>query len=150
MRSDPLFLFFPSVFNAIAQAFPTEHRLLVTGTPLQNNIKELWALLSFLQPEKYADFDEFSERVGKLETQDQVEKLHTELKPLLLRRLKKDVEKSLPSKNEHILRVEMTPMQKQYYKWILSKNFAALNKNNTGSAVRFVSFRFVLLCVCVF
>jgi SNF2 family DNA or RNA helicase len=58
----------------------------------------------------------------------QVSQLHAVLKPHLLRRVIKDVEKSLPPKNERILRVEMTPLQRQYYKWILSRNFKELNK----------------------
>lgn len=58
----------------------------------------------------------------------QVAKLHTELRPHLLRRVIKDVEKSLPPKNERILRVEMSPLQRQYYKWILTRNFKELNK----------------------
>lgn len=55
-------------------------------------------------------------------------KLHLELRPHLLRRVIKDVEKSLPPKNERILRVEMSPLQRQYYKWILTRNFKELNK----------------------
>ena len=58
----------------------------------------------------------------------QVAKLHLELRPHLLRRVIKDVEKSLPPKNERILRVEMSPLQRQYYKWILTRNFKELNK----------------------
>ena len=58
----------------------------------------------------------------------QLSKLHTELRPHLLRRVIKDVEKSLPPKNERILRVAMSPLQKQYYKWILTRNFKELNK----------------------
>ena len=55
--------------------------------------------------------------------------LHGVLRPHLLRRVIKDVEKSLPPKNERILRVDMTPLQKQYYKWILTRNFKELNKS---------------------
>lgn len=58
----------------------------------------------------------------------QVANLHAELRPHLLRRVIKDVEKSLPPKNERILRVEMSPLQRQYYKWILTRNFKELNK----------------------
>ncbi len=58
----------------------------------------------------------------------QVARLHQELRPHLLRRVIKDVEKSLPPKNERILRVDMTPLQKQFYKWILGRNFQELNK----------------------
>ena len=64
----------------------------------------------------------------------QVANLHTELRPHLLRRVIKDVEKSLPPKNERILRVEMSPLQRQYYKWILTRNFKELNK--VGSCYR--------------
>ncbi len=58
----------------------------------------------------------------------QVGHLHALLRPQLLRRVIKDVEKSLPPKNERILRVPMSPLQAQYYKWILSRNFKELNK----------------------
>lgn len=58
--------------------------------------------------------------------------LHSSLKPHLLRRVIKDVETSLPPKTERILRVEMTPLQRQYYKWILSRNFKELNKGVKG------------------
>lgn len=57
-----------------------------------------------------------------------VTNLHAVLRPYLLRRVIKEVEKSLPPKNERILRVQMSPLQRQYYKWILSKNFKELNK----------------------
>ena len=64
----------------------------------------------------------------------QVARLHQELRPHLLRRVIKDVERSLPPKNERILRVEMSPLQKQYYKWILQRNFRELNKAAKGGA----------------
>jgi SNF2 family DNA or RNA helicase len=95
--------------------FDTNHRLLITGTPLQNSLRELWALLHFIMPEKFASWNEFEE-----EHQDTADKgypkLHKQLVPFLLRRVKKDVEKSLPAKVERILRVEMTSVQKQFYK----------------------------------
>lgn len=56
-----------------------------------------------------------------------------------MRRVKKDVEKSLPAKVEQILRVEMTPIQKQYYKWILTKNYNALRKGVKGSTNTFLN-----------
>lgn len=55
-------------------------------------------------------------------------RLHGELKPHLLRRIIKDVERSLPPKRERIIRIAMTPLQKQYYKYILSRNYRELNK----------------------
>lgn len=56
-----------------------------------------------------------------------------------MRRVKKDVEKSLPAKVEQILRVEMTSIQKQYYKWILTKNYNALRKGVKGSTTTFLN-----------
>jgi len=177
-----------------------QSKLLITGTPLQNSIKELWALLHFLEPQRFPDSSDFeanhsldnAEHVrtrcvtrrlrgsnelcwrslggGILVKHDaqgvkdsqppvsahsapieqtvlivvvrvrvnliqyckpcslQVARLHQELRPHLLRRVIKDVEKSLPPKNERILRVDMTPLQKQFYKWILGRNFRELNK----------------------
>lgn len=66
-------------------------------------------------------------------------KLHKQLEPFILRRVKKDVEKSLPAKVEQILRVEMTSIQKQYYKWILTKNYNALRKGVKGSTNTFLN-----------
>ncbi|KAL6774468.1 hypothetical protein ACKKBG_A25100 [Auxenochlorella protothecoides x Auxenochlorella symbiontica] len=110
-------------------AWSFKSKLLVTGTPLQNNIRELWALLSFLEPAKFPSAEEF---IAKYDTTDseQVGKLHAILRPHLLRRVIKDVERSLPPKTERILRVGMTPLQKQYYKWILSRNYQELNKGS--------------------
>jgi chromodomain-helicase-DNA-binding protein 1 len=109
-------------------------KLLVTGTPLQNNMRELWCLLHFLHPEKFPSAEEFE---ANYDTKEQagVQRLHQALGPHLLRRVIKDVEKSLPPKNERILRVPMTPLQKQYYKWILTRNFKELNKSSKGSQV---------------
>ena len=66
-------------------------------------------------------------------------KLHKVLEPFILRRVKKDVEKDLPAKVEQILRVDMSRLQKQYYKFILTKNYDALTKGNKGSTVSFVN-----------
>jgi chromodomain-helicase-DNA-binding protein 1 len=101
-----------------------KNKLLVTGTPLQNSIKELWALLHFLDPFRFPSLEEF-ERKYDLRNSESVSQLHHDLQPHLLRRVIKDVERSLPPKNERILRVDMTPLQRQYYKWILTRNFKA-------------------------
>eukprot|EP00884_Botryococcus_braunii_P018071 jgi/Botrbrau1/4948/Bobra.0122s0026.1 len=113
------------------------NKLLVTGTPLQNSIKELWCLLHFLDPQQFPDCLEFEKRYSlssSLLNAEEVTKLHSELRPHLLRRVIRDVEKSLPPKNERILRVEMSPLQKQYYRWILTRNFRELNKGTKGGA----------------
>ncbi|XP_022671471.1 chromodomain-helicase-DNA-binding protein 1-like isoform X2 [Varroa destructor] len=125
----------------------TKHRLLITGTPLQNSLKELWALLHFIEPEKFPHWDSF-EKEHK-DTQDKgYNKLHKQLEPYLLRRVKKDVEKSLPAKVERILRVEMTSLQKQYYKWILTKNYKMLTKGLKGSQASFVNIMVELKKCC--
>lgn len=73
--------------------FKTSNRLLLTGTPLQNSIKELWSLLHFLSPKKFCSLQQFQGQYSELKEQEQINKLHEELKPHLLRRVKKDVEK---------------------------------------------------------
>lgn len=118
--------------------FETNNRLLITGTPLQNSLKELWALLHFIMPNEFETWEDF-ERLYGLSTDKSYTKLHKALEPYILRRVKKDVEKSLPAKVEQILRVEMTSIQKQYYKWILTKNFNALRKGVKGSVGTFLN-----------
>uniref|UniRef100_A0A8C0AYK4 DNA helicase n=1 Tax=Buteo japonicus TaxID=224669 RepID=A0A8C0AYK4_9AVES len=86
--------------------FKSNHRLLITGTPLQNSLKELWSLLHFIMPEKFSSWEDFEEEHGK-GREFGYASLHKELEPFLLRRVKKDVEKSLPAKVEQILRMEM-------------------------------------------
>ena len=118
--------------------FDTNHRLLITGTPLQNSLKELWALLHFIMPDKFITWEDFEGEHGNAADKGYT-KLHQQLEPYILRRVKKDVEKSLPAKVEQILRVEMTSLQKQYYKWILTKNFDALRKGKKGSTSTFLN-----------
>uniref|UniRef100_A0A8D2LUX8 DNA helicase n=1 Tax=Varanus komodoensis TaxID=61221 RepID=A0A8D2LUX8_VARKO len=118
--------------------FKSNHRLLITGTPLQNSLKELWSLLHFIMPEKFESWEEFEEDHGK-GRENGYQSLHKVLEPFLLRRVKKDVEKSLPAKVEQILRVEMSALQKQYYKWILTRNYKALSKGVRGSTSGFLN-----------
>ncbi|XP_044766089.1 chromodomain-helicase-DNA-binding protein 1 [Coccinella septempunctata] len=125
------------LYKALTE-FDTNHRLLITGTPLQNSLKELWALLHFIMPEKFVSWEEFEKEHENTETKG-YGRLHAQLEPYILRRVKKDVEKSLPAKVEQILRVEMTSIQKQYYKWILTKNFNALRKGVKGSSTTFLN-----------
>ncbi|CAK1602096.1 unnamed protein product [Parnassius mnemosyne] len=127
-----------SLLYKALKEFETNHRLLVTGTPLQNSLKELWALLHFIMPYKFESWEEFEKDHEDAATKG-YEKLHKQLEPFILRRQKKDVEKSLPAKVEQILRVEMTAIQKQYYKWILTKNYSALRKGVKGSINTFIN-----------
>ncbi|KAF1779903.1 ISWI family [Phytophthora cactorum] len=92
-----------SKLSRVVREFKVEHRLLITGTPLQNNLHELWALLNFLLPDVFSDSEDFDAwfNVDEQEGQENViKKLHTILRPFLLRRLKADVEHSLPPKIE--------------------------------------------------
>ncbi|XP_062277598.1 chromodomain-helicase-DNA-binding protein 2 isoform X2 [Scomber scombrus] len=118
--------------------FRSNHRLLITGTPLQNSLKELWSLLHFLMPDKFVCWEDFEDQHGK-GTDNGYQSLHKVLEPFLLRRVKKDVEKSLPAKVEQILRVDMSAQQKQFYKWILTRNYRALSKGTRGSSAGFLN-----------
>ncbi|XP_021751483.1 protein CHROMATIN REMODELING 5-like [Chenopodium quinoa] len=125
-----------SLYTSLLE-FSTKNKLLITGTPLQNSVEELWALLHFLDPDKFRNKDVFVQNYKNLSSFNEIElaNLHMELRPHILRRVIKDVEKSLPPKIERILRVEMSPLQKQYYKWILERNFHDLNKGVKGNQV---------------
>uniref|UniRef100_A0A6Q2ZQK5 DNA helicase n=1 Tax=Esox lucius TaxID=8010 RepID=A0A6Q2ZQK5_ESOLU len=105
-----------------------EHKVLLTGTPLQNSVEELFSLLNFLEPLQFPSETLFLEEFGDLKTEEQVKKLQAILKPMMLRRLKDDVEKNLAPKEETIIEVELTNMQKKYYRAILEKNFTFLAK----------------------
>jgi SNF2 family DNA or RNA helicase len=116
---------------------PRDFCILLTGTPLANATEELWALLNFADRDAFDSKEDFLEKFGQLTDADQVNELHSVLKPYLLRRVKEDVEKSLPPKEETILEVSLTPIQKKYYKAIYERNTMFLNKgakpNNTPS-----------------
>ena len=101
-------------------------RLVLTGTPLQNHISELWSILHFLDASKFDDLDDFLERYGALSagngTVGQVNRLNKLLRPHLLRREKADVEKSLLALQETLLFVEITNLQKLCYRACLEQN----------------------------
>ncbi|KAG2609908.1 hypothetical protein PVAP13_4KG075700 [Panicum virgatum] len=112
--------------------YNTRHRVLLTGTPVQNNLDELFMLMHFLEGESFGSIAELQEEFKDINQDKQIEKLHGMLKPHLLRRFKKDVMKELPPKKELILRVELTSKQKEYYKAILTKNYEVLARRNGG------------------
>ncbi|KAK6457629.1 chromatin remodelling complex ATPase chain ISW1 [Scheffersomyces xylosifermentans] len=124
-----------SLLSQIIRMFHSKNRLLITGTPLQNNLRELWALLNFILPDVFADnesFDEwFQNDSNDAENEDTVvQQLHKVLKPFLLRRIKADVEKSLLPKQEMNVYIKMSDMQRKWYQKILEKDIDAVNGAN--------------------
>ena len=113
----------------IIRLFSSRNRLLITGTPLQNNLHELWALLNFLLPDVFGDSEAFDSWFSNQEADQDtvVQQLHRVLRPFLLRRVKSDVEKSLLPKKEINLYIGMSDMQVKWYKKILEKDIDAVN-----------------------
>eukprot|EP00040_Diaphanoeca_grandis_P023261 m.126208 g.126208 ORF g.126208 m.126208 type:complete len:828 (+) comp29187_c0_seq1:151-2634(+) len=118
------------------KTYQSANRLLLSGTPLQNNLAELWSLLNFLLPNIFNDLDQFQrwfdfegvegaagqQEIVEQEQQDSiVSKLHGILQPFLLRRLKTDVELSIPDKKEIVLYAPLTAMQKEMYTGLLNR-----------------------------
>ncbi|XP_057264424.1 helicase SRCAP, partial [Pezoporus wallicus] len=105
--------------------FNSQRRLLLTGTPLQNSLMELWSLMHFLMPRVFQSHREFKEwfsnpLTGMIEGSQEyneslVKRLHKVLRPFLLRRLKVDVEKQMPQKFEHVLRCRLSQRQRFLY-----------------------------------
>lgn len=121
-----------SLLSRVVRTFRTNYRLLITGTPLQNNLHELWALLNFLLPEVFASAEKFEEWFslgdgGKEKEAEVVQQLHKVLRPFLLRRVKSDVERGLPPKKETILKIGMSEMQRKWYAALLQKDIETLN-----------------------
>ncbi|GMS84761.1 hypothetical protein PENTCL1PPCAC_6936, partial [Pristionchus entomophagus] len=122
-----------SLFFRTLRDFNINYRLLLTGTPLQNNLEELFHLLNFLSPDRFYDLESFTHEFAEISKEDQIQKLHSLLGPHMLRRLKSDVLTGMPSKSELIVRIDLATLQKKYYKNILTRNFEALSIKSGGS-----------------
>jgi len=140
-----------SSLSKAVRIMKTKFRLLITGTPLQNNLRELWALLNFLLPEVFGDAEQFdawfslSDESGKENT---IKKLHTVLRPFMLRRVKKDVATSLPPKTETKLYIGLTKMQQDWYVRCLQKDAHELNKLGGPDRNRLMNVLMQLRKVC--
>ncbi|XP_047126263.1 SWI/SNF-related matrix-associated actin-dependent regulator of chromatin subfamily A member 5 isoform X1 [Hydra vulgaris] len=119
-----------SLLSQIVREFKSSNRLLLTGTPLQNNLHELWALLNFLLPDVFnsaEDFDSWFNAESITEEDQLVKRLHEVLRPFLLRRLKSEVEKTLLPKKETKIYVGLSVMQRQWYTKLLMKDIDIVN-----------------------
>jgi SWI/SNF-related matrix-associated actin-dependent regulator of chromatin subfamily A protein 2/4 len=134
------------------QYYEAPHRILLTGTPLQNNLPELWALLNFLLPTIFQSCNNFEQWFNtpfsmtneKVELNEEekiliIRRLHKVLRPFLLRRLKKEVESQLPDKVEYVIKCDMSALQRQMYvhmqkKGILLTDGSENNKKGKGGS----------------
>jgi ATP-dependent DNA helicase len=142
----------------------TDNKLLLTGTPLQNNLTELWSLLNFLLPDVFSSLEnfeswfDFAANVGQegaeqeIAAQEQrskvISKLHAILKPFLLRRIKSDVETSLPGKMEIILYAHMSEKQREINQQLADKTLLdemAKNKARGGGGASMHSLNNMLM-----
>ncbi|XBW38780.1 hypothetical protein QEN19_004364 [Hanseniaspora menglaensis] len=128
--------------------YKTKNRLILTGTPLQNNLPELWALLNFVLPKIFKSSQTFAEwfntpfansgtseklTLTEEETLLIIRRLHMVLRPFLLRRLKRDVEKDLPDKVEKVVKCKMSAIQQVLYSQMAKYNAFYLGENNDGA-----------------
>lgn len=133
--------------TVLTQHYQCRYRLILTGTPLQNNLPELWALLNFLLPKIFnsvKSFDEwfnspFATQVGEekiqLNEEEQlliIRRLHKVLRPFLLRRLKKDVEHELPDKVEMVIKCRMSALQRRLYEKMRQKGILFTSDGKHG------------------
>ena len=121
-----------ALFSALSPA-KTDHRILLTGTPLQNNLSELKSLLQFIQVRE--DVDALDIEEGDLSA-DRVESIRSILAPHILRRKLQDVHLDMPAKKEVVVWCGLSPLQKSYLQWVLTRNFALLNHGLSGSSKR--------------
>ncbi|CAI4401351.1 ASN_collapsed_G0026410.mRNA.1.CDS.1 [Saccharomyces cerevisiae] len=132
----------------ISHYYRTRNRLILTGTPLQNNLPELWALLNFVLPKIFNSAktfeDWFNTPFANTGTQEKLElteeetlliirRLHKVLRPFLLRRLKKEVEKDLPDKVEKVIKCKLSGLQQQLYQQMLKHNALFVGAGTEGA-----------------
>ncbi len=143
--------------QTLGNIYTSKHRLLLTGTPLQNNLPELWALLNFLLPTVFNSMESFDQwfnkpfaqfrQQGVLDENDTqnvlsqeerlliVHRLHEVLRPFMLRRVKDQVLDQLPEKREIVLRCHLSGWQRKLYKAIYSRSMSGIKELQTDGTV---------------
>lgn len=125
------------------RSYDANWKLLMTGTPIQNNMKELYTLLNLLHPEEHSSWEDFKEKFctqeGKL-APEKVPSLHETLKPILLRRMKEDVE-TIPCKEEVVVWVELTAEQRRWYKAMIENKIGYLIQVGSSGCWKEVALR---------
>ena len=131
----------------IQNYYSTRFRLILTGTPLQNNLSELWAMLNFVLPTIFKSATTFDEwfntpfaNTGGQDKMDLTEeeqilvirRLHKVLRPFLLRRLKSDVEKDLPDKTEKVIKCKFSALQSKLHKQMATHNRLIVSDGKGG------------------
>jgi chromodomain-helicase-DNA-binding protein 7 len=91
--------------------------------------------LNYIEPDRFSRREDFRRDFGDLESSEQIQRLHALLKPYLLRRMKEDVEQSIPPLQETIIDIEMTTLQKTIYRALYERNKGMLTKGLSGSSV---------------
>ncbi|TKY59675.1 CHROMATIN REMODELING 4 [Spatholobus suberectus] len=119
---------------SLLNTFSFQHRVLLTGTPLQNNLGEMYNLLNFLQPASFPSLSSFEEKFNDLTTAEKVDELKKLVAPHMLRRLKKDAMQNIPPKTERMVPVELSSIQAEYYRAMLTKNYQMLRNIGKGVA----------------
>ncbi|KAH9516131.1 SWI/SNF- matrix-associated actin-dependent regulator of chromatin sub A member 5 [Dermatophagoides farinae] len=128
-----------SKLSEIIREFKSTNRLLLTGTPLQNNLHELWALLNFLLPDVFNssdDFDSWFNTNSCLGDKSLVERLHCVLRPFPIA---SEVEKKLPPKAETKIYVGLSRMQREWYTRILMKDIDVVNNAGKSDKLRLLN-----------
>ncbi|CAM9932044.1 unnamed protein product, partial [Phaeothamnion confervicola] len=138
--------------------FNSQRRLLLTGTPLQNNLMELWSLMHFLMPHIFRSRREFSYwfsnplnsmvEGNRQVSDDLIRRLHSIMRPFLLRRLKRDVAKQLPGKFEHVVMCRLSRRQQQLYEEFMSRTATRAAMSGRGNFMGMMNVLMQLRKVC--
>ncbi|KAL6607852.1 hypothetical protein ACP70R_040915 [Stipagrostis hirtigluma subsp. patula] len=142
--------------RTLVSGYQIRRRLLLTGTPIQNSLQELWSLLNFILPNIFNSSQNFEEWFNapfacdvSLNDEEQlliIHRLHQVLRPFLLRRKKDEVEKYLPVKTQVILKCDMSAWQKAYYEQVTSRERVSLGSGLKSKALQNLSMQLRKCC----